>query len=215
MLDRSLQKSVSAILMATGFETSNPFCASIMTQLAEEHLGNLAKSMKLHEESNSINKMNIRGVSPTNVKDIVQMSLEENGIDKPDIIYTYYKEYLAKRNKKLKDIKTALEEFLKDLLRPGLQDINETQFSDNSDQFMTGEFSEEIGDDFFGFRELGLDKEFGILSASVPLHLLHSRLSYQFNQLNSKTKKEKYNDFKEFKFPKLRKKDRSKCGIAL
>lgn len=204
---RSLQKSISVILMATGFEKTSPFCASLMTQLAEEHLGNLAKSMKLHEESNSINKMNIRGKSSTNIKNIVQMSLEENGIDKPDIIYTYYKEYLAKRNKKLKDLKTALEEFLKELLRPGLQDINETQFTDNSDQFMTGEFSEEIGDDFFGFRELGLDKEFGILSASVPLHLLHSRLSYQFNQLNNKRKKEKYDDFKEFMFPKLRKKD--------
>ncbi|VEU23001.1 DEKNAAC104269 [Brettanomyces naardenensis] len=202
-----LKKSVSAILMANGFESTNPFCVSMVTQIAEEYFGNLAKSLKLHMESNSINKLPIKGDSPISLKDIIFMALGENGVDKPDVIYTYYREYLTKKNKKLKDLKEALEGFLKDLLRPGLQDLTETQFNDNSEQFLTGEFSDELGEDFFGFRELGLDREFGMLTSSVPLHLLHSRLSLQFNQSGNKTKKDKFDDFNEVKFPKLRQED--------
>jgi hypothetical protein len=49
-------------------------------------------------------------------------------------------------------------------------------FNDGSEQFVGGDFAEDIGDDFFGFKELGLDKEFGLSSLSVPLHLLQGRM---------------------------------------
>ena len=49
-------------------------------------------------------------------------------------------------------------------------------FNDGSEQFVGGDFADEIGDDFFGFKELGLDKEFGLSSMSVPLHLLQTRI---------------------------------------
>lgn len=47
--------------------------------------------------------------------------------------------------------------------------------------FISGDFTEDIGDDFFGFKELGLAREFGMSTFSVPMHLLHGRLtnSYQ------------------------------------
>ena len=49
-------------------------------------------------------------------------------------------------------------------------------FNDGSEQFVGGDFAEDIGDDFFGFKELGLDKEFGLDSLTVPLHLLQARI---------------------------------------
>ena len=49
-------------------------------------------------------------------------------------------------------------------------------FVDGSDQFVGGDFATDIEEDFFGFRELGLDKEFGLESLSVPLHLLQNRM---------------------------------------
>ena len=41
-------------------------------------------------------------------------------------------------------------------------------FDDQNESFVSGDFSEELGEDFFGFRELGLDKEFDMISLSVP-----------------------------------------------
>lgn len=206
----SLQKSVSAIAMANGFQSTAPSCAVLLTEITKVYMCNLAKSMKLHLESNSINKMPAKGNKPVTCRDILQLVLEYNGVEKPDVLYSYYKEHLTKQNRKLIDLKYSLENFLRDLLRPGMQDISETQFNDDSEQFVNGDFSDEIGEDFFGFKELGLDKEFGLLTSNIPLHLLQSKLSYQFNQMNKRMAKRIYEDFEEVKFPKLQKKDISK-----
>ncbi|GME67883.1 unnamed protein product [Ambrosiozyma monospora] len=205
--EAALTKAVGVVVMSTGFESANPYCTMVLSQLAEQYFGNLVKSLTLHMESNSINKIPIKSCRPTKFKDILQMTLSENGIEKPDTLYSYYKEHLTKQNRKLCDLKAGLEGLLRDLLRPGIQDITEKQFTDDSEQFLNGDFSEEIGEDFFGFKELGLDREFGLLTSSIPLHLLHSRLANQFSQGDPKAQKIRFEDFEEFKFPKLRKKD--------
>jgi transcriptional activator SPT7 len=46
---------------------------------------------------------------------------------------------------------------------------------------VSGDFTEELGEDFFGFKELGLDKEFGMISLSVPLRLLQGRMRAVIN----------------------------------
>jgi transcriptional activator SPT7 len=50
-------------------------------------------------------------------------------------------------------------------------------FNDGSDQFASGDFAEEMDEDFFGFRELGLADELGLTNLSVPFHLLQNRIS--------------------------------------
>jgi len=57
-------------------------------------------------------------------------------------------------------------------------------FNDDSEQFIGGDFAEDIGEDFFGFKELGLDREFGLASLSVPLHLLQSRMHNAYQAQN-------------------------------
>lgn len=42
--------------------------------------------------------------------------------------------------------------------------------------FRSGGWGDELGEDFFGFRSLGLDKEFGLKSMSVPSSLFHGRV---------------------------------------
>lgn len=58
-------------------------------------------------------------------------------------------------------------------------------FNDGSEQFVGGDFAEDIDEDFFGFRELGLLEEFGIENMSVPLHLLQNRLHNAYNANNA------------------------------
>ncbi|KDN47146.1 hypothetical protein K437DRAFT_294137 [Tilletiaria anomala UBC 951] len=52
---------------------------------------------------------------------------------------------------------------------------HEAMFDDGAEALMAGNFADEIGDDFFGFKELGLDQEFGIGGLSVPARLFHGR----------------------------------------
>jgi transcriptional activator SPT7 len=44
-------------------------------------------------------------------------------------------------------------------------------FEEQNESFISGDFYDELGEDYFGFRELGLDKEFDMISLSVSPHL--------------------------------------------
>lgn len=190
-----LRRNIAKIAMQTGYETAEPFAINTLAQVAETYLGNLIKSIKLHTESNSSNKLKDR--------EVLLLSLLENGVDKPDDLYTFVQERIIKQLDKLKDLRDKLSNFLKELLRPGLENFNERSFDDNSEQFMTGDFSSDLGDDFFGFKELGLDKEFKMLSSSIPIYLLHSRLHNSYSSSGVANKRNKYEDFKEWEVQKL------------
>jgi hypothetical protein len=73
--------------------------------------------------------------------------------------------------------------------RPALADggaDGSNAFNDGSEQFVGGDFADEINEDFFGFKELGLDKEFGLSSFTVPLHLLQSRMHNHYQAQNTR-----------------------------
>jgi transcriptional activator SPT7 len=48
---------------------------------------------------------------------------------------------------------------------------HEAMFEDGADGLVAGNFAEQIGDDFFGFKELGLEQELGMQGLSVPSRL--------------------------------------------
>jgi transcriptional activator SPT7 len=74
--------------------------------------------------------------------------------------------------------------------RPALDHAQNTDsaqlFHDGSQQFVDGDFAEDIGEDFFGFRELGLDREYGLATLSVPFHLLQNRMRSALDSSSTK-----------------------------
>jgi transcriptional activator SPT7 len=42
-------------------------------------------------------------------------------------------------------------------------------------QTKSGEFTTELGEDFFGLRDIGLDSELGLSSLRIPSRLFHGR----------------------------------------
>lgn len=194
-----LRRNISKIAMHTGFETTELPAINTLTQIAEQYMLNLAKSLKLHTETASRNQLSL--------EKILLLSLLENGVDKPEDLYVFVQEKVEKTRTKLKDLRTKLSSFLKDLLRPSLESFNEKSFEDNSEQFTTGDFTSELGDDFFGFKELGLDKEFKMLTSSIPVYLLHLRLQNSFNLSGPTNTASKYEDLKDWEVPSLTKED--------
>lgn len=191
----ALRKGVAKIAMHTGFESSEPFAINTLTQIAERFMLNLARSMKLHCESTTSNRLSDR--------EVLLLSLLENGVNKPDDLFTFIQERAKKPQVKLKDLRNKLSGFLKDLLRPSLESFNEKSFEDNSEQFATGDFTSELGDDFFGFKELGLDKEFKMLTNSIPVYLLHSRLQNSLSNAGASNKATRYEDLRDWKQKQL------------
>jgi transcriptional activator SPT7 len=85
-------------------------------------------------------------------------------------------------------IEDVVETFTDHSKRPALGDHAGADgagaFNDGSEQFVGGDFAEDIDEDFFGFRELGLAEELGLENLSVPLHLLQNRMHNAYQAAN-------------------------------
>ncbi|KAK5952578.1 Transcriptional activator spt7 [Knufia fluminis] len=105
-------------------------------------------------------------------------TLHTSGLSLNDL-HSYATEETDRTSAKLHTMYDRMRSHYADLLRPGLNDDTATGSGsfETGEQYTSGDFADDLGEDFFGFKELGLDKEFGLINMSVPLHLLHNRLS--------------------------------------
>lgn len=173
----ALRRNVAKIAMHTGFEETETMAIDALTDVAADYLSKLGRSLMLWLESNQSGELTAENTLLT--------VLDESGIESISDLDLYVRDDLEKHTQRLGDHKKKLATFLSDLLKPAVE-LTDGEFNDGSQQFVTGDFSEEIGEDFFGFKSLGLEDELGLTSMSVPLHLLQNR-SYNYNFNDSET----------------------------
>lgn len=54
---------------------------------------------------------------------------------------------------------------------------DEAFFQPGNDALVSGNFAEQLGDDFFGFKAMGLDAETGMAGLTVPARLFKAKAS--------------------------------------
>ncbi|KHJ34113.1 putative bromodomain-containing protein [Erysiphe necator] len=181
---KALQRSVAKVCYAAGFEELQPSAIDVITDIASDYFGKLAQTFGLYREAPKIPLVGTVAVSSSRFQErftdeeVVLHTLSENGLD-IEALESYVKDDIERLGVKLGVMHERMRAHLSDLLRPALVDggaDGSGAFKDGSEQFVGGDFAEELGEDFFGFKALGLDSEFGLSSLSVPLHLLHTRL---------------------------------------
>ncbi|KAK9454917.1 hypothetical protein V1511DRAFT_501328 [Dipodascopsis uninucleata] len=174
VIEACMQRSIAKLAMHTGFEDCQMLALEGLTGIATDFMQKLGRTLNLYREAN-------RGQQRFNMEDIVLQTLYENGVYDLGGLETYIRDEIDRFGLKLKDVHERMNMSLADYLRPALASTEDNQFEDGSQEFISGTFSDDIGEDFFGFRELGLDEELGLSTMSVPLHLLHSRLHMSAN----------------------------------
>lgn len=184
----ALQRSVAKIFYHAGFEELQPSALDTITDIAADYFGKVITSFKNFSEAEMKDPSPVharRGVKAQprySGEEVVLHTLAENGYTVEDL-ESYAKDDIERFGTKLVSIHDRMKGHLSDLLRPAVQESGQDgaqAFNDGSEQFVAGDFAEELGEDFFGFKELGLAGELGGI-LSVPLHLLQSRVrnSYQ------------------------------------
>ncbi|KAK3321581.1 hypothetical protein B0H66DRAFT_175339 [Apodospora peruviana] len=185
----AMQRSVAKIFYHAGFEELQPSALDTITEIAGDYFSKLARTFNVFYEAEKKPATGVwaeRGArfQPRYTREeILLHTLDENGHD-IESLESYARDDVDRLGSKLGQIHERMKAHLADLLRPALNDAGADgsgAFNDGSEQFVGGDFAEELGDDFFGFKELGLDRELGLDTLSVPLHLLQSRVrnSYQ------------------------------------
>ena len=184
----ALQRSVAKIFYHAGFEELQPSALDAVTDMAGDYFQKVVHTFNVYRE---VEKKPAAGVFAERgatsqprftPEEVILHTLNENGHD-ADALESYARDDVERLSNKLGQIHERMKAHLADLLRPALTDggaDGSGAFNDGSEQFVGGDFAEELGEDFFGFKALGLDKDLGLEMLSVPLHLLQSRVRSQY-----------------------------------
>ncbi|OJJ51618.1 hypothetical protein ASPZODRAFT_127728 [Penicilliopsis zonata CBS 506.65] len=182
----ALRRSVAKIFYHTGFEEYQPSALDAVTDIASDFFQKIGETLKTYMETPKVPEIESQDMVTLSSQwkpaytqpEMVLHTLSSVGID-VEALELYIKEDVERLGTKLATVHERLKFLLTDLLRPALADGGEDgsrAFADGSEQFIGGDFAEDIDEDFFGFKELGLDREFGLATLSVPLHLLQNRM---------------------------------------
>lgn len=189
----ALQRSVAKILYHTGFEELQPSAIDTLTSIASDYFEKVIRTFNVYREAEKkeavVKAQGSRFQPRFTPEEVILHTLDENGSDLFSL-ESYAKDEVDRLTSKLGGIHERMKLHLTELLRPALtQEAGQDgvgAFKDGSDQFVSGDFAEDLGEDFFGFKALGLDKEMGLDMLSVPLHLLQSRVRNQY-QMQTQT----------------------------
>lgn len=198
LMRATLQRSIGKIFYHAGFEDFQPSALDTVTELAIDHFSHLSTALKSYFEAPAVTTEEIpaedqpfapdvqdekQWTTRYDMEDSILQTLQSYGHDL-DSLTSYIEEDITRIGTKLSTHHENVKQYYADLVRPALDptlvayDGGASAFNDgNESQFIAGDFAEDLGEDFFGFRELGLDKELGLSSVSVPLHLLQSRIN--------------------------------------
>jgi len=210
----AMRRSVGQIFYTAGFEEFQPSALETITDLALDYFSRLARSLNEYLEMPRVAvawqetvragvpaslgpaaavprevRQAVVGLRPLyTAEEALLQTLAQNSIDLRGL-EAYVREEADKLTAKLAVLHERMKAHLAELLRPALlEDGGEggvNAFADGSDQFVGGDFAEDLDEDFFGFKDLGLDKEFGLASLSVPLHLLQNRMHAAYQSQNT------------------------------
>ncbi|KAL9103959.1 MAG: hypothetical protein Q9163_001065 [Psora crenata] len=190
----ALQRSTAKLLVHAGFEEFQPSALEAFTDLAGDYFTKLTRTLNLYSQATRVpvtvpgQESKVTWTERFTAEERILHTLQENGADL-EALDSYVTEDVERTGTRLATSHDRMKAHLADLLRPALHDAGPDgsgAFNDNSEQFVSGDFAEELGDDFFGFKELGLDVEFGDTSMSVPLHLLQKSM-YNANQAQNQS----------------------------
>lgn len=200
----ALQRAVGKILFHTGFEEFQPSAMDAITDIAHDFFKRMCTTLATykHEQHRPLTPQvpvdPLKQKPNTTNEEIILLTLEDNGVTLNELD-CYVKEDTDRLSTKLTTMHERMKAHLADLLRPALTEETaqgQGTFTDGGEQFVGGDFAEDLGEDFFGFRELGLMKELGLDALTVPFHILHGRLNMQANQ-NAAVAEDDEKSFKE------------------
>ncbi|CEP13306.1 hypothetical protein [Parasitella parasitica] len=163
-----IQKVLSKLLAHAGFEGAKIAALNVLTDVMTEYLTNIGKTLKCYWDDYG---------HEMGGDEILSHSLYENGVLDMSELEGYVHDDIERNIHRLDDVKRRLQTSYQDMLsgstdRP-VQDDDELLNEDET--FITGIFGEDIGEDYFGFKNIGLDREYNLDALNIPSRLWFGR----------------------------------------
>ncbi|EPB89608.1 hypothetical protein HMPREF1544_03540 [Mucor circinelloides 1006PhL] len=159
-----MQRTVIQLLTHAGFEAAQSGPLNVITDLMAEYFTNLGKTVKTYCDTHGNDMM---------AEEILLHSLHENGVSQLEDLENYVTDDVEKYGHRLKDVSRRLEGTYQELVAGSTEEAihDENDLFEDDDAFTAALFGEELGQDFFGFKDLGLDQEYNMSSLQIPSKL--------------------------------------------
>ncbi|PKI85861.1 Transcriptional activator spt7 [Malassezia vespertilionis] len=153
---------VQLLLAHAGFDGAQAATVQILTDVTQGYLMGLARTLRVYSD---------RFASKMRAEDMIQHTLRGASTHVDDLL-SYVRvdveRYGVRLREWLRKLQGAYAEQLQNLGRV-IED--DGLLAQDGEALTLGHFAESLGDDFFGFRALGLDKELDLAGLSVPSRL--------------------------------------------
>ncbi|KAJ1818463.1 Transcriptional activator spt7 [Coemansia sp. RSA 2598] len=168
-----LQRTSALILAHTGFDSITEPAMSTLADFFIDYMTNLGRTLRSYYDKHG------RTMS---TEAILAHTLYDNGTEDLVELEYYMRAETDRYSSKLSDLHRKLSKSYQEVVGEGRpESAVDASALETGDAFVTGMVGGlgDLGDDFFGFKELGLDKEFGMESLSVPQRLWYGRSAMQ------------------------------------
>ncbi|KAJ2881943.1 Transcriptional activator spt7, partial [Coemansia asiatica] len=171
---RKLLQRTSALMLAhAGFDSITEPALSTLTDFFTDFMTNLGRTLRWYYDKHG------RTMS---TEAILAHTLYDNGTEDLVELEYYLRGEIGRHSSKLSDLHRKLSKSYQEIVGDGRgESAIDASTLESGDAFVTGMVGGlgDLGDDFFGFKELGLDKELGMESLSVPQRLWYGRSAMQ------------------------------------
>ncbi|KAJ1954316.1 Transcriptional activator spt7 [Linderina pennispora] len=162
-----LERVIALVLAHTGFETISADAMACLSDFIIDYMRNLGRTLRTYSDKYS------RSMS---AEAILAHTLYENGSEDLVELEYFVRADTERTGVKLGDIYKNITKAYRDAMSESRPD-SALDDSALDGAFLTGAVGGlgEMGDDFFGFKALGLDKELGIENLAIPQRLWSGR----------------------------------------
>lgn len=153
---------VQTLLAHAGFEGTHSAPVQVLADVAIEYLMGLGRTLRLYMDQF------VRRFDP---EDMIHHVLSGRG-NSVATIEAYVTQDIERYGQRLKEWRRKQKNALRDQLQCMGGSIDDTDLlARDGEAFALGHFAAGLGDDFFGFREMGLESELGVSNLAVPSRL--------------------------------------------
>ncbi|WFD44289.1 Transcriptional activator spt7 [Malassezia psittaci] len=157
---------VELILAHTGLDGSQANALQVLTDVTCDYMMGLARNLRLYTD---------RYATQMRAEQMIQHTLQSSGGTCVEKLHSYIRtdieRYGARLREWLRKLQVAYRDQLTNIGRAVVED--DELLARDGEALSLGHFAEGLGEDFFGFRELGLDRELGLAGLAVPRRLFY------------------------------------------
>ncbi|KAI0264096.1 hypothetical protein BC834DRAFT_883527 [Gloeopeniophorella convolvens] len=168
--ERCMQWVNRKVLEHVGFQGSSQMAMDVLSDITMEYLSNVGRTLRLYLDKYS---------NTMTSEEIILHSLFESGVGHVQNLERYITDDIGRHGNRLNDLEKKIVNVYQEYTSAEAID-DDALFANEDDEeeesaFVMGQFTDDIGEDFLGLRELGIAAELGLSSLAIPKRLLKGK----------------------------------------